>query len=151
VIFIKDTGWLNMENNNIGLMGEYRVVSELLKQGYNATITFGNAKATDIIILQKREFIRIEVKTCLNGKKFVTSFFPKYTDPAKTHPDFWVFFLPDFSGKNDRFFILQHDEVKTLQLIVNKGNKTLSGQGCDNIPLKLLEEKKTILRIVGVK
>jgi len=133
-----------MKDQNIGLMGEFRVASELIRRGYNASITFGNAKATDIIVLNKSTYLRIEVKTCKNGEDFVTNYFPKYTDSDKLHPDIWVLFLPakDIETGKDRFFILKHVEIEELQLIVNKGRKTEKGQGVDNIPVRLIEERK---------
>jgi len=133
-----------LEKTMVGLAGEMRVCSELLKRGYQASITFGNAKATDIVIVgEGNRFLRVEVKTSRNGKRFVTGYYPKYTDRKKVHPDIWVFYLPNPVLTNgDRFFIVTHEEVGKIQLIVNKGHKTLLGKGCDNIPLKLLEEKE---------
>jgi hypothetical protein len=130
--------------NDVGLAGEMRVAAELLLRRYRASITFGNAKATDIVILGKgNTFVRVEVKTGMNGRNFVTGYYPKYTDTSKAHPDVWVFFLPRQAPKacKDRFFILSHDEVRTIQLAVNKGKETEKGQGCDNIPLKMLDGK----------
>lgn len=134
-----------MKKEFIGLAGEMRVCAEFLKKGYSASITHGNSKATDIIIFdsESRRFIRVEVKTSKNGKNFVTGFYPKYSDAGKLHPDIWVFYLPDqqMSSAGDRFFIATHHEVSRIQLIVNKGNETRSGEGCDNIPLKILEKE----------
>lgn len=133
----------NLDKGQIGLAGEMRVASELLKKGYNASITFGNAKATDIVVFgDKNKFLRVEVKTSKNQRNFVTGYYPKYTDPSKASPDVWVMYLPDKQAKSngDRFFILTHEEVAELQLVVNKGNKTEKGKGCDNIPLRLLLE-----------
>lgn len=127
--------------SRIGLAGEYRVLAELLKKGYHASLTMGNAKATDIVVFdEKCSYIRIEVKTSKNKKNFVTGYFPKYTDPASLHPDIWVLYLPEPDGKSngDKFFVLTHEEVGDLQLKVNGGNKTEKGKGCDNIPLKEL-------------
>ena len=67
---------------NIGLAGEMRVCAEFLKRGYNASITYGNAKATDIILLGAGgKYLRIEVKTSFNGRNFVTGYFQKYSQP----------------------------------------------------------------------
>ncbi|MCC5849973.1 MAG: hypothetical protein JJU29_17950 [Verrucomicrobia bacterium] len=132
-----------MEKNNIGLAGEMRVCAEFLKKGYQASITFGNAKATDIIVTSPAgRYLRVEVKTSKNGRNFMTGFFPKYTNPSKPHPDLWVFYLPDkdLSTSGDRFFVATHDEVEEMQLIANKGNKTEKGKGADNIPLKVILE-----------
>ena len=65
----------------LGLAGEMRVCSELLKKGYDASIVFGNAKSTDIVVTEGNKLLRIEVKTSQTGRNFVTGFFPKYTNP----------------------------------------------------------------------
>ena len=116
-----------------------------MRRGYFANITFGNAKATDIVVLGSRNrFIRIEVKTSKNNRNFVTGFFPKYAEPGELEPDLWVLYLPNKGGASDgdRFFLLTHEEIGELQLIVNKGNKTEKGKGVDNIPLKVLLENR---------
>ena len=146
---------METEKNLISLAGEMRVCSELLKRGLSASITFGNAKATDIIVTgRNNRFIRVEVKTSKNGKNFVTNYYPKYTDANSLHPDIWVFYLPCLPDKNlklsnDRFFIATHEDVGKLQRDVNTngGTKpgdgiTLPGKGCDNIPLKVFEKEK---------
>lgn len=136
---------MEVDKNQIGLAGEFRVASEILRRGYFANITFGNAKATDIIVLRSgNRFIRTEVKTSINNRKFVTGYFPKYSEPGDSEPDLWVLYLPNKRGVSDgdRFFLLTHEEVGELQLIVNKGNKTEKGRGVDNIPLKVLLENR---------
>jgi hypothetical protein len=129
----------------IGLAGEMRVCAELLKKGHIASITHGNSKATDIIVLdsESSRFLRIEVKTSRNGKNFLNGFYPKYEDSEKLHPDIWVFYLPDrqMSSSGDRFYLAKHEEVSRLQLIVNQGRVTKSGEGCDNIPLKIIDSE----------
>ena len=82
---------MKMDKHLIGLAGEMRVCAELLKKGYSASITYGNAKATDIIVTgAEGRYLRVEVKTSKNGRNFVTGYYPKYTDPARQHPDVWV-------------------------------------------------------------
>jgi len=126
----------------LGLAGEYRVVSELLRRGFNATVALGNTKATDILVLyEDGRYLRVEVKTSQNGRNFVTGYYPKYTDGDKVHPDIWVLFAPDKDPHLDRFFILKHTDVAEIQLDVNNGTKTKAGEGVDNIPIKLLSEK----------
>lgn len=136
---------MKLDKGQIGLAGEFRVASEILRRGYFANITFGNAKATDIVVLGRKDrFIRVEVKTSKNHRNFVTGYFPKYTDPNDLAPDLWVLYLPNKNGLSDgdRFFLLTHEEIGKLQLIVNKGNKTEKGKGVDNIPLKVLLENR---------
>lgn len=124
-----------------------RVASELLMRGYQASITFGNAKATDILITgNNNRFLRVEVKTSKNGKNFVTGYYPKYSDGTSRSPDIWVFYLPhkDADTGGDRFFMLTHQETGELQLVVNKGVKTERGKGCDNISLAMLEQERDL-------
>jgi|WetSurMetagenome_2_1015567.scaffolds.fasta_scaffold375033_1 hypothetical protein len=135
---------MKLNKNLIGLAGEMRVCSELLKRGLSASITFGNTKATDVIVIgQNNRFLRIEVKTSQNGRNFVTGYYPKYSNPT-IHPDIWVFYLPcqELTTTGDRFFIATHEEVGELQLCVNKGKKTEKGKGCDNIPLKFFVQSR---------
>ena len=134
------------DKGQIGLAGEFRVASEILRRGHLANVTFGNAKATDIVVIgSQNRFIRIEVKTSKNNRSFVTGYYPKYTSPKETQPDLWVLYLPNkgMSSDGDRFFLLTHSEIGELQLIVNKGVKTEKGKGVDNIPLKVLLEHRT--------
>lgn len=131
--------------NRLGLAGEYRVLSELLLKGYDATLTMGNAKGTDIIVFgEDKKFIRIEVKTSKNGSNFVTGYFPKYTDRSYTDPQVWVLFLPKEINKleEDVFYVLTHSKVRELQLIMNKGKQTKKGEGVDNISRKLLRDNE---------
>ena len=76
----------------LSLAGEYRVASELLKRNLNATVTFGNAKSTDVIAYGSNRKARIiEVKTS-QQKNFVTGFYNKYRTAEDEHPDFWCLF-----------------------------------------------------------
>ena len=93
-----------LDKGKIGLAGEMRVASELLKKGYNASITFGNSKATDIVVFgDKNRFLRVEVKTSKNQRNFVTGYYPKYTDESKASPDVWVMYLPDKQAKSNGY------------------------------------------------
>ncbi len=129
------------EKQALGLYGDYRVLAELILRGYSASITMGNTKGTDLIILDKTgKFLRVEVKTSKNLKNFVTGYFPKYKDKNFNDPDIWVFYLPGYFIKSeDLYYILTHQQVREAQLIVNKGNETKAGKGVDNIPIKILE------------
>jgi hypothetical protein len=94
---------IKMDKYLLGLAGETRVCAELLKKGFHANIVIGNAKATDIVITNdKSKFLRIEVKTTQKGRKFVTGFYPKYTDSSKLHPNLWVFYLPDKMSRSPK-------------------------------------------------
>ena len=137
---------MKSDKGQIGLAGEFRVASELLRRGYSAHVTYGNAKATDIIVLGTRNrFIRVEVKTSKNNRNFVTGYFPKYScdNDLAPAPDLWVLFLPnEKKPEGDTFFLLTHKEIRELQILANNGKETKKGEGVDNIPLKILLEKR---------
>ena len=67
-----------IDKYTLGMAGEYAVCSELLRRGINASITMGNAKATDVVVFCKtvngNSYKKIEVKTT-QTTKFVTNFF----------------------------------------------------------------------------
>ncbi len=98
----------------LNLAGEYRVAAELLKREVFATITYGNRKGADIYAIgPNRRTAVIEVKAS-NTSRFVTSFYQKYADETKPHPDFWV--LYSLAGdQSERFFILTHGELAYVQ------------------------------------
>ncbi len=129
------------------MAGEYSVAAELNKRGFNASITLGNAKAADIIITKDlgdvKIFKSIEVKTSRESR-IVTSFFPKYSDKSKSHPDYWVIVHIDDSERF-HYYILTHEELGHIQMVRNnmdtwapipKGTK----RGCDNILLSSISQ-----------
>jgi len=108
---------------HLSLAGEYRVASELLKRGLNATVTFGNAKSADVIAYgSKRRAVVIEVKTS-QQKNFVTRFYNNYRTPEQEHPNFWILVQIKASSEHDsvdRFFILSHSELSVIQAKRNR-------------------------------
>lgn len=119
----------------LGMAGEFSVCAELLKRGYNASITMGNAKAVDVYVFTENGVRRIEVKTT-RSNKFVTGFFQKYFDPSQYHPNYWVLVHID-SQNNSRFFILTHQEMGDVQMQRNgKNTWEPNPGGVDNVLLK---------------
>ena len=127
----------------LNLSGEYGVCSELLKRGIDASVTLGNKKATDIIIIKDNRAYVVEVKTT-NKNKIVTSFFQKYTTRDTTpHPDFWVFMFIDPATNLSEYYVLTHEEVAKEQMKVNQMTKWEAVKGgVDNIKLPQLEPYK---------
>lgn len=123
----------------LSLAGEYSVAAELCKRNFFASVTYGNAKATDVLIFDyscyNRKYKTIEVKTT-RGTRFVTSFFNKYYDKNAPHPDYWVLVQID---KNDIFhyYILTHDEMGKVQMDRNGSTTwpTTKSHGVDNVLL----------------
>ena len=131
---------LQTEKMRLSMTGEYYVCAELLKRGHTASITMGNAKAVDIIILMDdNTYRRIEVKTSRN-KRFVTGFFQKYYDQTIIlHPDFWIFVYIDDVNQT-HYFILNHQEMGEVQMKRNEMDVWERIVGCDNVLLKDIEQ-----------
>ena len=129
------------EKYNLSMAGEYGFCAELCKRGYDASITFGNMKATDIIILMPdKTYRRIEVKTS-RETRFVTGFFQKYFDKSRIHPDFWVLVQIDEENMS-HYYILTHEEMGEVQMKRNEMDKWEKIEGCDNVLLRDLDPFK---------
>ena len=125
-----------IDKYHLSIAGEYAVCSELCRRGWDANITFGNAKATDVILhFSNGTYKRIEVKTNQTGK-FDTNFFQKYYDKTlNNHPDYWV--LVDIDDNyQTRYFILTHEELGDIQMKRNGMDKWEEHFGCDNVLLR---------------
>ena len=154
---------VRIDKYHLSLAGEYRVASELLRRGLNATVTFGNAKSADVVAYgSNRRAVVIEVKTS-QQKNFVTGFYNKYATPEQEHPDFWVLVQVKTNPKDDfaeRFFILSHSELSIVQAERNRAYRIrccdvkedqelswgdhyrLSQQGVDNVLLTDVAEQE---------
>ena len=131
----------SVEKYKLSMAGEYGVCAELLKRGFDASITMGNAKATDVMIfLDDKSFRRIEVKTT-RSTRFVTGFFQKYYDKDKIHPDFWALVQID-EENNSHYYILTHEEMGEVQMKRNEMDKWEKIDGCDNVLLRDLDSFK---------
>jgi hypothetical protein len=129
------------EKYKLSMAGEYGFCAELCKRGYDASITFGNMKATDIIILMPdKTYRRIEVKTS-RETRFVTGFFQKYFDKSRIHPDFWVLVQIDEENMS-HYYILTHEEMGEVQMKRNEMDKWEKIEGCDNVLLRDLDPFK---------
>lgn len=119
-----------LDKYHLSLAGEYRVASELLKRGLNATVTFGHAKSADVVAYgSNHKAVIVEVKTT-QKKKFVTCFYNKYKTPEQEHPDFWVLVqikVGPNSNFTERFFILTHAELSVIQARHNRAYRVRRG------------------------
>lgn len=122
--------------NLLSLCGEYAVASELCKHGFNASITYGNAKAVDICVFDEDTNIykRIEVKTSRNDR-IVTGFFQKYDYDTVQHPDYWIIVYIDENNIN-HFYVMTHEEMGNAQMQRNNMFEWYKVDGVDNIRLK---------------
>ena len=108
----------------LGLLGEYRVCSELIKRGIFATMTYGNRKSVDVYAIsdQSDRALRIEVKTT-QKRAFVTGIGQKYSGDDSYPPAFWVLFqIQDGEEETfaERFFVLSHKEICEVQAARNQ-------------------------------
>ncbi len=57
-----------MEISNKGLTGEFYVLAQLNARGYNASLTLGNTKSVDILVMNNKtnKGFKVEVKTTTN-------------------------------------------------------------------------------------
>lgn len=121
---------------NTSMAGEYSVCAELSKKGYNVSLTFGNAKAADVIVfLENNKYARIEVKTS-NTTRVVTGFFQKYASKTQVpHPDFWVLVYID-KNNISHYYVFTHEEMGNEQLCRNGMTSWSKVKGVDNVLIK---------------
>ncbi|MCQ2206402.1 MAG: hypothetical protein MJZ43_06465 [Bacteroidaceae bacterium] len=121
----------------LSMAGEYGVCAELCKREIQASLTFGNAKAVDVLLPCPNNpgfYLTIEVKTSRSGK-VVTNFFKKYYDPNTKHPDFWILVQIDKNNVS-HYYILTHQEMGNVQMVRNGVAQWAQSNGCDNVLFK---------------
>lgn len=124
-----------MSKINTNLASEYFVASQLFRLGYDVTITLGNTKEIDLILINKKgKLISIDVK----GLKNTTNFPMKVKRDKKTH----FFVLVSYKNKIGDLskrpvcFIVPSREAKKL-LRTWSGRLDMTG-----IPYSLVKDNK---------
>jgi len=114
------------QSQYIGTAGEYRVVSELLFRGYNASIMSVD-EGLDIVATKDNKLFNIQVKTANENKfnKYVYDIRKISFEKFGTGNTFYVFIL---KGKETKFLILPSMEIeKNIQqkniLVVGHGKR----------------------------
>lgn len=125
----------------LSMAGEYGVCSELCKRDYAVSMTFGNAKAVDVVvsITDPNGCVHsrfVEVKTT-RSHRFVTGFFQKYDANSCWHPDYWVLVYID-SADVSHYYVLSHQEMGDTQMKRNGMTSWQKIVGVDNVPLSLV-------------
>lgn len=130
------------EKHFLNLSGEYGVCAELAKQQINSSLTYGNHKAADVMVIspETRKALVIEVKTT-KSNKIVTGFFQKYKTPDTPHPDFWVVVQID-NDNYSSYYVLDHGEMAKIQMTRNGMTKWNYVKGVDNILLDQIKPFK---------
>ncbi|MDD3878015.1 MAG: hypothetical protein PHT69_15450 [Bacteroidales bacterium] len=90
-----------------GMAGEFLTAGKLFKRGYQASITFGNAKAIDILVYNPvidKSFV-VQVKTLRSKNCFLI----KKENINKEH--IYVFVVLYSDEKQEEYFIVKGDEI----------------------------------------
>ena len=129
------------EKHFLNLAGEYGVCSELAKRKITASITYGNHKAADIIVMKtegkEKKALTIEVKTTPTNR-IVTGFFQKYKTPDISGPDIWV--IVHIGGNSQStYYVMTHKEVSEAQMKRNNMQSWHEVNGVDNLLIKDIE------------
>lgn len=144
----------------IGLSGEYRVCSELLRKGVVPYLSFGNNKQADIIVLKSKNAIKIEVKTGTTNR-ILTGYYQKAINFTKQNLDsIWVLCYYPETCEDVQFYILTEMEIREEQYKRNCLSKNVEWRrnnprdkpmkGRDNLDIKaLVKYKDAWEKIVG--
>jgi len=104
-----------------GMAGEFLVVGKLFKKGLQAAVTFGNAKAIDILAYnpENKKNYNIQVKTLRKKNCFLI-------DQKKVNPShIYVFVLLNDFDKDENFYILKGSEIiKNADTLFGSSNNT---------------------------
>jgi len=90
-----------------GLAGELFVAAELLKRGFQVSLTFGSAKAIDLFVYNEKidYTFNVQVKTLRKSNCYLIS-------PEEVRRDFvYVFVLLKDIGQYPEYFILTGEEI----------------------------------------
>ena len=99
------------EKDSVHLAGEYYVAAELHRRGIHATITYGNAKAADILAfsLDGDRFARVEVKSSRPDKGGLLVWTGNLDSFPMRENQFWVLCMVPLKGNQEaspRFWVL---------------------------------------------
>lgn len=96
---------------HLSLAAEYYVAAELQRQGLHASVTYGNAKQTDIVVFSDASALAVvvEVKATSKDSWIVGGQVP----PPAGKP--WVFvYIPQASGAPPQYFVLTQSELHEI-------------------------------------
>jgi hypothetical protein len=90
-----------------GMAGEFLTVGKLFKRGYQASVTFGNAKAIDVLVYNPKndKSYIVQVKTLRHKNCFLLK-----KDNLKPDHIYVFIFLNDFE-QSEEFFIISGQEI----------------------------------------
>jgi hypothetical protein len=97
------------QKHMLGLAGEFLVAGELLRRNVTAAVSYGTAKKADVIAMDGRAAIWLEVKTTRERKWVLGSSLPNSDDSI------WVLVhLPNHDEQPPEFYILTGAELHSI-------------------------------------
>ncbi|MCT3698373.1 PDDEXK-like family protein [Elizabethkingia anophelis] len=95
------------DKQKVGLSGEFFVAAELLKRNFQVSLTFGNAKAVDIIAFKDELYPKkIQVKTLRAHNAYTV-------DKNKLLGNYFVFVILNKIGQPPIFYIIDGEIINT--------------------------------------
>lgn len=109
------------EKYAVGMAGEHFVAAELIRRGVAASVTMGNSKRTDVVVMNAEgtRVAIVEVKSSPRREWVVGNMVPA---PSKQS---WVFVHIPPDGTSPRYFVLT---AKDLYEILSPGDSAYSAQ-----------------------
>ena len=105
------------------MAGEFLTVGKLFKRGYQASVTFGNAKGIDLLVynpLTDKTF-NVQVKTLRHENGF-----PLKKENIKSEHIYIFIFLHDFSDPEEFFIITGHEILNDVNKFYGSSYKDSS-------------------------
>jgi hypothetical protein len=141
-----------IDKSNLNPAEVYRVAAKSFLRGLYTSVTYGDKKGADLYVIGKNTRAAvIEVKAS-QSRTLVTGLYQKSKSEVDQSPNFWVLYSvkPTESGFAERFFLLNHKELATLQGEVNGPSEKLSheqiaarvSRGVDNVSLMHVETQE---------
>jgi hypothetical protein len=95
------------EQQLTGMAGEFLTVGKLFKRGYQASVTFGNAKSIDVLVYnpENNKTYAVQVKTLRKKNCFLIKRESLNTDHI------YVFILLNDFERNEEYFIIKGSEI----------------------------------------
>ena len=98
------------EKYAVAMAGEHFVAAELLRRGVAASVTMGNAKRADVVVMNREatKAVIVEVKSSTRNEWVVGNTIPKSSNQP------WVFVHVPSEGSSPRYFVFTAKELVEL-------------------------------------
>lgn len=118
-----------------GLAGELLVAGQLLKLGYLASVTMGNAKAIDLLVHNEKTNRTFPVQVKTMGEKTPGWFMGSFKDDS-----IYVFVILNGPGQPEEYFVVKGKTLRgNLANFFGEGFNPESPKGFDGVDRKSVE------------